>query len=122
MCCEIWSDNGTTFVGTNNEIQRVLKGWGDKVPVSDLANRGITWQFITPAAPHQDGIWEAGVKSMKHHLYRVVGRRILTPDQLYTLVIQIEACMNARPLFAQSDDPSDLNPITPAHLVIGRSN
>lgn len=58
---------------------------------------------------------------MKHHLYRVVGRRILTADQLYTLVTQIEACMNARPLFAQSDDPSDLAPITPAHLVIGRS-
>lgn len=121
MCSEIWSDNGTTFVGTRNEIQRVFKEWGDQLPVSEMANLGISWNFITPAAPHRGGIWEAGVKSMKHHLYRVMGRRILTADQLYTLVTQIEACMNARPLFAQSDDPLDFNPITPAHLVIGRS-
>lgn len=121
ICVEIWSDNGTTFVGANNKIQRVLKEWGDKLPVSEMANLGLSWNFITQAAPHRGGIWEAGVKSMKHHLYRVVGRRILTADQLYTLVTQIEACMNARPLFEQSDDPSDLAPITPAHLVIGRS-
>lgn len=121
MCAEIWSDNGTTFVGTDNEIQRVLKEWGDRLPIAEMANLGITWKFITPAAPHRGGIWEAGVKSMKHHLYRVMGRRILTADQLYTLVTQIEACMNARPLFRQSDDPTDLNPITPAHLAIGRS-
>lgn len=121
MCTEIWSDNGTTFVGANNEIQRVMKEWGDRLPAAELASLGITWNFITPAAPHRGGIWEAGVKSMKHHLYRVMGRRLLTADQLYTLLTQIEACMNARPWFAQSDDPSDINPITPAHLVIGRS-
>lgn len=120
MCSEIWSEIWSDN-GTKNEIQRVLKEWGDKLPVSEMPNMGITWNFITPAAPHRGGIWEAGVKSMKHHLYRVMGRRVLTADQLCTLVTQIEACMNARPLFAQSDDPLDLNPITPAHLVIGRS-
>lgn len=76
----------------------------------------------SPQLPHTEGgIWEAGVKSFKHHLKRVIGNRLLTTDQLYTLVVQIEGSMNARPLFAASDDPSDLNPITPAHLMIGRS-
>lgn len=120
-CEEIWSDNGTTFVGADNELKRVLQSWDNLLPHQQLANMGVTWKFITPAAPFEGGIWEAGVKTFKYHLRRVIGRRILTADQLYTLVVQIEACMNARPLFRASDDPSDLNPITPAHLVIGRS-
>lgn len=120
-CSEIWSDNGTNFVGSNNELQRVLKEWKDGIPFSRLADMGTTWKFITPAAPHRGGIWEAGVKSFKYHLRRVMGNRILTADQLYTLVVQIEGCLNSRPLFPASNDPSDLNPITPAHLAIGRS-
>lgn len=121
MCAEIWSDNATTFTGSDNELQRVLAHWGDEFPHQQLANLGTTWRFITPAAPHQGGIWEAAVKAMKHHLTRVLANRVLTHDQFYTLIVQIEACLNARPLFPRSSDPHDLNPITPAHLVIGRS-
>lgn len=121
LCSEIWSDNGTNFVGANNEIRRVLDDWNNHLPLQQLAEIGTTWKFITPGAPFQGGIWEAAVKTFKYHFYRTLGSRVLTIDQMYTLVVQIEACMNARPLFPASDDPSDLNPITPAHLVIGRS-
>lgn len=121
LCNEIWSDNGTTFVGANNEMARVLKEWNGKIPHEQLAAYGTTWRFITPSAPFQGGIWEGGVKTVKHHLTRVVGKRLLTPSQLYTVVTQIEAVLNSRPLWPQTDDPFDLAPITPAHLVIGRS-
>lgn len=121
ICKEIWSDNGTTFVGANNELQRVIKEWNNQIPVEQLAALGTTWKFITPSAPFKGGIWEAGVKSVKHHLTRVVGKRLLTASQLYTVLTQIEAVLNSRPLWPQSDDPFDLTPITAAHLVIGRS-
>lgn len=121
LCREIWSDNGSTFIGSNNEMKRVLQEWDNKVPSAQLASLGTTWNFITPSAPFQGGIWEAGVKSAKTHLYRIVGARILTAGQLYTILTQIEAVLNSRPLWPQSDDPLDLAPITPAHLVIGRS-
>lgn len=120
-CKELFSDNGTTFTGANNELSRVLREWENSFPEQALSEMGTTWRFITPGAPFKGGIWEAAVKTFKHHLKRVLGDRIITIDQMYTLVVQIEACMNARPLFAQSDDPMDTNPITPAHLVIGRS-
>lgn len=121
LCTHMISDNGTTFVGSDNELQRVVDGWKDGIPHAQLAAMGTEWTFNPPGAPHTGGIYEAGVKSFKHHLRRVVGNRILTSDQFYTLLTQIEACLNARPLFPASDDPSDLTPITPAHLVIGRS-
>lgn len=120
-CKELWSDNGTTFVGADNELSRVLREWENSFPEQQVSDMGTAWKFITPGAPFKGGVWEAAVKTFKHHFKRVLGARILTIDQMYTLVVQIEACMNARPLFAQSDDPMDINPITPAHLVIGRS-
>lgn len=120
-CAEMWSDNGTTFIGADHELVRVLTDWQAAFPFDTLADLGTKWTFITPAAPFKGGIWEAAVKSFKHHYRRVLGKRILTHEQTYTLVVQIEGVLNARPLFAPSDDPSDWNPITPAHLVIGRS-
>lgn len=120
-CKQLWSDNGTSFIGASKELQRVLREWQSTETVAELAKTGTTWRFITPAAPHQGGIWEAGVKSVKHHLKRIVGRRILTGDQLYTVLVQIEGCLNSRPLCPITDDPTDLTPLTPAHFLIGRS-
>lgn len=119
-CRELWSDNGSTFVGTNRELQRVRAEWGNKWPHQQLANYGTTWRFITPHAPHQGGIWEGGVKSFKHHFRATVGTRRLAPFQFYTVLTQIEACLNSRPLSALNDDPSDLSPLTPGHFLIGR--
>lgn len=120
-CREIWSDNGTTFIGTDNELQRVMHEWQGGPLNSQLTKKGITWRFITPAAPHQGGIWEAGVKSVKHHLRRIVGQNKLSSDQLYTILVEIEGCLNSRPLYPLTDDPDDLSPLTPAHFIMGKA-
>lgn len=120
ICRELWSDNGTTFVGLNNELNRLLEDWGNAVPHQQLANIGTTWRFITPGAPHQGGIWEAGVKSVKHHLRRVLGNQSLTANKMYTVLTQIEACLNSRPLVPVSQELSDPQPLTPGHFLIGR--
>lgn len=120
LCEELWSDNGTTFVGTNNELRRVRKEWENALPHQNLANMGTSWKFITPGAPHQGGIWEAGVKAVKGHLRRCLGDRLLTANQMYTFLTQVEACLNSRPLVPVSQDLSDPQPLTPGHFLIGR--
>lgn len=84
-----------------------------------LANDGVTWKFNPPSAPHFGGKWEAGVKSVKHHLRRVVGETLLTYEELSILLAQIEAVLNLRPLGALTDDPSDASTLTPGHFFVG---
>jgi len=59
------------------------------------------------------------VKLAKHHFYRSVCRSVLHFDELRTLVCQICAVVNSRPLLALSENPADLDVLTPAHLLFG---
>ncbi|XP_071042571.1 uncharacterized protein [Parasteatoda tepidariorum] len=85
------------------------------------ADNDISWHFNTPSAPHMGGIWEAGVKSVKYHLRRILGHTILSYEEFYTLLVQIEACLNSRPITPISSDPNDLAPLTPGHFLTGQS-
>ncbi|XP_045769775.1 uncharacterized protein LOC123870493 [Maniola jurtina] len=115
----IYSDNGTSFVGAYKEIGKFLKDSCISVSES-VANEGIAFHFIPPYSPHFGGLWEAGVKSVKYHLRRVLGNSNFTYEQLNTVLVQIEGLLNSRPLTPLSSDPNDLQPLTPAHFLIGR--
>lgn len=56
---------------------------------------------------------------MKFHLKRVVGNSILTFEEFVTILCQVEACLNSRPLYPLTECPNDLTPLTPAHFLIG---
>lgn len=84
-----------------------------------LGEDRIVWHFNPPSAPHFGGLWESVVKSAKRHLNRVLYNTSLTYEELYTVLTQVESCLNSRPLMPLSDDPSDLTPLTPAHFLIG---
>ena len=42
-------------------------------------------------------------------------------DVLATVLTEVEATLNSRPLCAVSDDPNDLQPLTPNHLLLQRT-
>lgn len=67
---------------------------------------------------HLGGLWEAGVKSCKYHLKRVMGNALFTFEEMTTSLIQIKACLNSRPLSPLLSDPSDLQPFTPGHFLV----
>lgn len=121
----MFSDNGTNFVGARNKMQEVLKMLQDcnyhESITRELAKEGIQWHFNPPSAPHFGGLWESAVRSAKHHLVKVIGDTPVTPEDMCTLLAQVEACLNSRPLTPLSDDPNDLQPLTPAHFLIGES-
>lgn len=116
---QILSDNGKNFVAAASELKTFLKQ-KERELTESILQENIEWKFIPPYSPHFGGLWEAGVKSSKHHLKRVLGDAHLTFEEFYTLLVQVEAVLNSRPLFPMSSDPNDLNSLTPAHFLIGR--
>lgn len=68
---------------------------------------------------HMGGLWESSVKLVKNHMRRVIGTTILSLEELYTILTQIEACLNSRPLTPITNDPMDLQALTPGHFLIG---
>ena len=69
------SDQGTTFVGADSALRQMIHGssdWADCVQ-TELVKLGTEWHFNPPGAPHFGDLWESGVKSMKFHLYRMMG-------------------------------------------------
>ena len=85
-----------------------------------LGDKGITWKFNPKHAPHFGGIWEAAVRSMKTHLKRVLGDVKLTYEEFSTLLYQIEACLNSRPLVLLPNDEDGIEALTPGHFLVGK--
>jgi hypothetical protein len=85
-----------------------------------LGDEGCDWKFIPPHGPHFGGLWEAAVKSMNYHLRRTLGSHIATYEELSTLIAEIEACLDSRPLCTLSDDPFNQIYLSPGHFLIGK--
>ncbi|GFU77525.1 integrase catalytic domain-containing protein [Trichonephila clavipes] len=122
-CAKLYSDNATNFVGANIELKKMfnLVCKPDEALASYMASEGIDWKFLPPRALNFGGLWEAGVKSFKFYLKRVVGNIRLTYEEFLTVIVQIEGMLNSRPLVPLSSDLDDLNVLTPSHFLIGRS-
>ncbi|XP_062538496.1 uncharacterized protein LOC134206789 [Armigeres subalbatus] len=74
-----------------------------------------------PAAPYFGGLWETAVRSAKIHILKVIGDNLATIEDFNTLLVQVKACLNSRPITEMSDDPNDFEPLTPGHFLIGTS-
>lgn len=121
---EIHSDNGSNFKGAKSELHELFLLFKDRDSSSQIAEycqpREISWCFIPPDAPNFGGIWEAAVKSTKFHLKRTLKQALLTFEEYATVLSQVEAVLNSRPLFTQSSNPADPEVLTPGHFLICR--
>ena len=84
-----------------------------------MTQQGVSQKFILPASPWWGGFYERLVRSVKLSLKKVLGKSLLTYEELETVLCGIEGAINGRPLTYTSED--DLNEtITPFHLMYGR--
>ena len=120
-CAHLYSDCGTNFIGANFELKRMLNKCKSSLPneiLEYLSLENTEWHFIPPGSPHFGCLWEAGVRSVKYHIKRVLGQTKLTFEEYATLLTQVECCLNSRPISAMSDSPDDLSALTPGHFLV----
>lgn len=120
----IFSDNGTNFVRANKilleNVDLAKNEFNEKI-CNELTNLKTTWHFSPPGGPHFNGLAEAAVKSVKSHIKKTIADAKLTYEEMATLLAQIEACVNSRPLCQLSSSPDDMRALTPAHFLVGQS-
>ena len=72
------------------------------------AELGTQWKMIPPRAPHFGRIWGTGINAAKKHsIRRVMGTTVLTSEEFQTLVMEVEAILNSRPISPMSSEPND---------------
>ena len=114
---EVWSDNGTAFVGAAKELREF---YGQSV-ADQAANNGIKWRFIPPAAPFMGGVWERLVRSVKTALKVTLRERKPRDELLSTLLAEAESLINSRPLTYVASDINE-EALTPNHFLLGSSS
>ena len=110
------SDNGKTFKAAAKAVDAIVR---DKATQQYLSGVKVEWLFNLERAPWWGGVFGRMVRMTKRCLKKMVGRARLTYEELNTVVIEVEAVINSRPLSYVTADDLD-QPLTPAHLLTGR--
>ncbi|KAL3967647.1 phylloquinone omega-hydroxylase/docosahexaenoic acid omega-hydroxylase [Sarotherodon galilaeus] len=112
------SDNGTNFVSAERELREAVRALDNAKIHEALLVKGIIWIFNPAAASHFGGVWERQIRSIRKVLSSVVEQQILDEEGLHTLLCEVEAIINSRPISRVSTDPNDLEALTPNHLLL----
>ena len=120
----MWSDHGTNFVGGARELGELKAFLSQRDKQREFSNFcagfNIQWKFTPEHALYFGGLWEAAVKSFKRHLRVVIGEARLTLEEMTTVLAQIEACLNSRPLTPLPEASDGIDALTPGYFLIGR--
>lgn len=122
---QLRSDCGTNFVGARNELDAALKEMDKKLIEAYLNKEGCEWVFNPPHASHAGGVLERMIgisRNILNSMLADLGPRRLTHEVLSTLMAEITAIVNNRPLVPVSSDPSVPEILTPSTLLTQKSS
>lgn len=110
---QLRSDCGTNFVGACKELGM------DKMVQRYLSEQGCSWEFNPPHSSHMGGSWERLIgiaRRILDSMFLQLKAR-LTHEVLCTLLAEVTAIINARPLLPVSADPQQPFILSPSVLL-----
>ena len=115
---QIRSDNAGNFVKGEKELRGALQAWNQAQIHECLLQHDVKWIFNPPAASHFGGVWERCIRTVRKVMKALLKQQVLDDESLHTLMCEVESIVNGRPITKVSDDPRDLNALTPNHLLL----
>ena len=124
---EIRSDNGTNFVGADNEFKKLIADIDDEKISSFLSERNcdwVRWERNTPTASHMGGAWERQIRTVREILTSMIktNPRTLDEETLRTFLTEAEGIVNSRPLTIENLHDPDSEPLSPNNLLTMKSH
>lgn len=113
-------DRGTNFVGAKTELKDASSELNEEKVKKFVTESGCEWELNPPHASHFGGVWERQINTIRRVLdamFAELGRTQLTHELLITLMAEVVAIVNARPISALPSDPDDPRPLSPAMLL-----
>ena len=107
---DVLSDNGTNFVGANNELEELAAFEREKIQ-EKTTSYGVNWPFNPPFPPHFSGVHEVMIKAAKKGTYAILSNADVTDEELLIAVVGAEGLINSRPLTYKTVNPQD--PVSP---------
>lgn len=124
----IYSDNGTNLDAAEKELNEGMKNLNSKLVTDEMIDRRINWKFSPPYGSHFGGNWERLVASCKRSQRAVLEEHSVKDEVLLTsrtlttrdpVMKEVASLLNTRPITRVSTDPSEPEPLTPNHFVLG---
>ena len=117
-------DRGSNFVGAKTELEQALQEMDEGALKTYLAEQGCEWSFNPPHASHFGGVWERQIGTIRRVLDAMLlelGKPQLTHELLVTLLAEVSAIVNARPIATIPSDVDDPQPLSPSMLLTLKS-
>ncbi|XP_069109452.1 uncharacterized protein [Argopecten irradians] len=128
---ELRSDRGTNFVGAAHIFKDMNKmqvvNVEDEPMKEFLKNSDLVWKFNPPHSSHMGGVWERMIGMARKILDAMLmtdnlTSRNLTHEVLVTLMAEVSAIMNSRPVAGISTDPEAPHIMSPATLLTQKTS
>ena len=114
------TDNGTNFVSGKKELRPCIQKWNRQRVHEYLLQKQVQWMFNHPAASHHCGIWEQCIRTTPKILNALLNEQVLNDEGLLTLMCEVEAVIEGRPITKVCEDSRDLEALSSNHLLLLR--
>lgn len=116
------SDNGSNFVGINNELMSADDIFQKDQVQDELSIRQIQWKFNVPSNPSAGGCWERMVQTIKRILVQSLKEVSPRVETLRSFLIEACNIVNSRPLTHVPTSVIEEEPLTPNCFLLGDPN
>ena len=115
---QITSDNEGNFIKGQKDLQEAIPQRNQEMVHAFLLQKNMKWISSPSSASHHGVVWECCIRTVRKVTKALHNKQPLDEEGLATILWEVEAIINGRPLTKVSDDPKDPKALILNHLLL----